>query len=67
MPFIIVKIKKTWLTLYLFSKCTDVSLKGCMHSVERLGFAEVLAQVIRKFLLLLLDLNHQLLTIVKVP
>ncbi|TNN36793.1 hypothetical protein EYF80_053038 [Liparis tanakae] len=52
---------------YLFSQSADVSLEGGVHSVERLGFAEVLAHVVGQLLLLVVDLSHQLLPVVKVP
>jgi len=52
---------------YLFSQSADVSLEGGVHPVERLGFAEVLAHVVGQLLLLVVDLSHQLLPVVKVP
>lgn len=52
---------------YLSAQGGDVPLEGGVHPVEGLGFAEVLAHVLRKLLQLLLDLSHQLLPIIKVP
>lgn len=53
--------------LYLFSERGDVSLKGRMHPVEGLGFAEVLPNIIRQLFQLLLDLSHKVLPVIKVP
>lgn len=52
---------------YLSAQGGDVPLEGGVHPVEGLGFAEVLAHVLRELLQLLLDLSHQLLPVVKVP
>lgn len=52
---------------YLSAQRGDVPLESSVHSVEGLGFAEVLAHVLRELLQLLLDLSHQLLPVVKVP
>ena len=53
--------------LYLFAQSSDVSLKGSVHSVEGFCFAEIFTHIIRQLFLLLVDLSHQLLSIIKVP
>ena len=52
---------------YLFVQGGDVPLEGSVHAVEGLGLPEVLPDVLGKLLLLLVDLNHQLFAVVKVP
>lgn len=38
-----------------------------MHPVEGLGYAEIFTHIFWQLLLLLVDLSHQLLSVIKVP
>lgn len=55
------------IVIYLLSKGADISLKCSMHAMERLSLAEILSQIFWKLILFLLDLDYQLLAIIKVP
>lgn len=59
--------KRRSLVLYLFAQGGDVSLKSGVHSVEGLCFAEIFTHVLWQLFLLLTNLCHQLLSIIKVP